>query len=67
MTGNWTKAKLTIAFCILLLAVFAVLSAYFWWAGTQAWYFRDAGIAIVGGFAGSAIYASWEKIATAWS
>jgi hypothetical protein len=62
MVGNLTKAKLTIAFCILLFAVFAVLSVYFWWAETQAPYFREAGIAIVGGFGGSAIYASWEKL-----
>jgi hypothetical protein len=51
-----------IGFYIFVGLLFAILVTYFWLTSDQPAYFRDAGIAITGGFVGSLIYALWEKV-----
>lgn len=61
---NVNKREITvwIGYGLFVAAIFAVLVIYLAWAQGQNPIYRDAGLTILGGFIGGAVYSGWEKV-----
>jgi hypothetical protein len=59
---DWVQLKSVIIVYAVVGFLFLILAGYLWWTQGSPPYYRDAGVAVVGGIIGSMAYAALEKV-----